>query len=236
MSCTLVHVYTSTRFRWNCYFSHQGSEVPENSHFILTLGRTSIFTRFFQLQSNKIHLTKTQSLSSPIQLRVKSQKFSFFSFPLKHFNEFTIAHSACYEAHLLCPPWFGYANKTNNQLKTYNFTKHTALCFSFSSLSWHTHHSGRSVCGACYCLTEFATYMSTVVYRQFTTLKHVYCKSVLSAVTCARLVSGQSYSAYFIMHVCYRSCLSSNTYIDLWETDLSVAIGDFTGNIINRLK
>ena len=38
--------------------------------------------------------------------------------------------------------------------------------------------------------------------RQFTILQHVYSESVLTAVTCAKLVSGQSYPAYFLLHAC----------------------------------
>ena len=111
------------------------------------------------------------------------------------------------------PPSFGYANKTNQRLKMYNFTIHTVLCSSFSSLSWHRQHNVRCVLEACYCLTQFATHISRLGCRQFTTLQHVYCKSILTAVTCARQVSGQSYPACLTMYVCYRSRLSSNTYI-----------------------
>jgi len=106
--------------------------VPEDSHFMANFGRTAYLTRFVQLQIHKIHLTKTQSLAVPLQLHVKSQTVSFFSFPLKNLNEFIIAHRACYEAHLLYTLWLGYANKTNNPLQMYNFTIHTAMCFSFS--------------------------------------------------------------------------------------------------------
>jgi hypothetical protein len=181
---------------------------------------------------HKIHLTKTQSLALPLQLHFtsratlclssytlplqlhfKSQNVSFFSFPPKHLNESIIAHHACYETHLLYPPLFGYVNKTNNQFKMYNFIVHAVLCFSFSSLSSHRQHNGQCVCGACCCLTQLATYMSRFECRQFTTLQHVYCKSVLTAVTCAALVNGQSYSAHFILRICYRSPLSINTYI-----------------------
>jgi len=71
---------------------------------MITHGGTANLTRFVQLQIHKIQLTKTQSLAVPLQLHVKSQTVSFFSFPLKHFNEFIIAHRAFYEAHLLYPP------------------------------------------------------------------------------------------------------------------------------------
>jgi hypothetical protein len=71
---------------------------------MVILVRTSNLTRIFQLQLHKVHLTKTQSLTLPLQLHVKSQTASFFSFPLKHLNEFIVAHRACYEAHLLYPP------------------------------------------------------------------------------------------------------------------------------------
>jgi hypothetical protein len=160
MSCTLVQVYK--RFIWNICFRHQGIKLitwnyfHEGSHFMVTFGRTSDFTLFVQFQSYKIHLTKTKSLAVPLHLHVKLQTVPFFSSPLKHFSEFTIAHSACYEAHLLYPTWFGYANKTNNRLQMYNFTIHTALWYSFSSLSWHRQHNGRCVWEACCCLTELA--------------------------------------------------------------------------------
>ena len=138
---------------------------------MVSFWRTSNFARFFQLQIHTIHLTKTVT-TLPLQLHVKSQSGYFFSFPLKHLNEFIIAHRACYEIHLLYPPWFGYANKTNQRLKMYNFTIHTVLCFSFSFLSWHRQHNVRCVSEACYCLTQFATYMSRLGCRQFTTLQH----------------------------------------------------------------
>jgi hypothetical protein len=98
---------------------------------MVTVGRTSDFTRFIQLQIHKFHLTKTQSQAVPLQLHVKSQTVSFFGFPLKHLNEFIIAHlratrATCY---ILC---IGYASKSNNQLQMYNFTTHTALFSSFS--------------------------------------------------------------------------------------------------------
>jgi hypothetical protein len=146
MSCTLVHVYK--RIRWNCCFNHQGSElitwhsVQEYSHFMFTFGRTSNFIRFVQPQTHKIHLTKTQSLPLPLQLHVKSQAVSLFNFSLKHFNESIIAQCAFNETHVLYPPSFGYANKTDNQLKTYNFTIHTVQCFPFSSPSLHRRHKG----------------------------------------------------------------------------------------------
>jgi hypothetical protein len=104
----------------------------QKTHFMVNFGRTAYLTRFVLLLIHKIHLTKTQSLAVPLQLHVKSQTVSFFSFPLKHLNEFIIAHRACCEAHLLYTLWFGYANKTNNPLQMYNFTIHTAMCFSFS--------------------------------------------------------------------------------------------------------
>ena len=97
----------------------------------------------------------------------------------------------------------------------------------FPTLSWHRQHNGRCVCAAWYCLTQFATYMSRFGCRQFTTLQHVYCQSVLMAVTCARLVSRQCYLAKFIVPVCYLSGLSTNTYIRLRETVLSVNICKF---------
>jgi len=84
---------------------------------MITHGGTAYLTRFVQLQIHKIHLTKTHSLAVPLQLHVKSQTVSFFSFPLKHLNEFIIAHRAFYEAHLLYSLWFAYANKTNNPLQ-----------------------------------------------------------------------------------------------------------------------
>jgi hypothetical protein len=124
----LIQVYKC--FGWNCCFIHQGSKlitlhlVQEDSHFMVTFVRISNFTRFLQLQSQKIHLTKTRSLASPLQLHVKSHTVYFFSFPLKNFNEFVITHRACYEANVLYPLWFGYANKTNNQLNMNNFTIH----------------------------------------------------------------------------------------------------------------
>ena len=59
---------------------------------------------------------------------------------------------------------------------------------------------------------------------------------IVKAVTCARLVRGQSDSAYFILHVCYRSRLSSNTYIELRETDMLVTIGDVTGKLLDVFK
>jgi len=46
------------------------------------------------------------------------------------------------------------------------------------------------------------------------------------AVTCAKLVNIRSYLANFMLHVCYRSRLSSNTYIELWDTELSVMVCD----------
>jgi hypothetical protein len=109
---------------------------------MFTFGRTSHFTRSVQLQTHKIHLTKTQSPALPLQLHVKSQTDPLFSFSLKHFNEFIIAQCACHETHLLYLPCFGYANKTNNKLKTHNFTIHTVQFFPFSSLSLHRHHKG----------------------------------------------------------------------------------------------
>jgi len=72
--------------------------------------------------------------------------------------------------------------KLTIKLKMYNFTIHTVLCFSFTSLSWHRQHNVRCVCEYCNCLTQFATYTSRLGCRQFTTLQHVYCKSVLRAV------------------------------------------------------
>jgi len=84
----------------------------------------------------------------------------------------------------------------------YNFTIHNVLCFYFPYLLTQT-AQWRCVCAACYCITQCATYVSTFGCRQFTTLHHVYCKSVLTAVTCVRLVSGQSYLACFILYVCY---------------------------------
>jgi hypothetical protein len=114
------------------------------------------------LVSFKIHLTKTQSLSLPLLLHVKSQAVSFFSFPLKHFGEFVIAHRACYEAHLLYPPLFGYANKTNTQIKMYNFTLHTALCFSFSSLSF-AHTSQCAVCLRSLLLPHWFSYIHVYI-------------------------------------------------------------------------
>jgi len=65
---------------------------------------------------------------------------------------------------------------------------------------------------------------SCVDSRQFTNLQHLYCENLLTAETCARLLSVQSYLAYFVAHVCYLSRLSSNTYMELRETDLSVNI------------
>ena len=103
------------------------------------------------------------------------------------------------------------------------------------TLSWHRLHNGRCVYAACCCLTQFATYMSRFGCRQFTALQHLYCKSILTAVTCARLVSGQCYLTYFILHFCYLSPFSSNTNIELRETDLSVMTCDCTGNILDRL-
>jgi hypothetical protein len=99
---------------------------------MVTLERTSDFTRFFQFKIYKIHLNNTTSLAVPLQVHVESQTDSFFSFPLKHLNEFIPAHRACYETHLLYPPCFGCASKTNNPLQMNNFTIHTALCYSFS--------------------------------------------------------------------------------------------------------
>jgi len=178
-TCTLVHVYKISDdpsasiirvVNWSRDFMSK-----KTSHFMVTLGRTSNFTYFVQLHIHKIPLTKTQSLAIPLQLHFKSKMVSFFSFPLKHLNKFIIAHNACYEAHLLYPPWFSYANKTNNNYKC-TISLYILSCVSLFPLSWHRQHNGRCVCEACYCLTEFATHMSRFGCDQSITLQHVYLR------------------------------------------------------------
>ena len=146
---------------------------------MVTFGWTSTFTYFVQLHIHKIHLTKTQSLAIPLQLHFKSQTVSFFCFPLKHLSNFIVSHSACYEAHLLHPSWFGYANKTNNNYKC-TISLYILSCVSLFPLSWHRQHNGRCVCKACYFLTESTTHMSRFACRHFTVLLHAYCESVFT--------------------------------------------------------
>ena len=84
---------------------------------------------------HKLHLS---SLSS-------NHKDFFLKFSTKTLEWIYYCPTACYEGHLLYPPWFSYANKTNNQLQMYNFTIPTVLCFPFSSLPLDT-HSTMAVC------------------------------------------------------------------------------------------
>jgi hypothetical protein len=64
---------------------------------------------------------------------------------------------------------------------------------------------------------------------------YMYIAKDFYPVMCARLVTILSYSAHFILHICHRSRLPSNTYIELWETDFSLTTGDFTENLLVRL-
>ena len=137
---------------------------------MVTFGRATNFTRFVLIQVHKFHLKKHSHYLYLYLLHVKSQTVSFFSFPLKYINEFIIAHLRATRTTSYIP-CIVYNNTTNNQLKMYNFTIHTALFFSFSLLTQTA--QWRCVCTACYCLTEFTTYMSIVRCRQFTTLQNV---------------------------------------------------------------
>ena len=138
-----------------------------------TFGRTSNFTRFVLLHIYKIHFTKTRPQAAPLQPLVKSQMISFFNFPLKFLNEFIIAQlpatrATCYILLDSVTP----IKLTINYKCTISL--YILSCVSLFPLSLLTHTAQwRCVCTACYCLSQFATYMSRFGCRKFTTPQHV---------------------------------------------------------------
>jgi len=89
MSCTLVDVYTvsdETKISTIRVVNWSRDIWSKDTAILITFGRTTNFTRFFQLQVHKIHLTKTQPPAVPLQLHVKSQNSFFVQFSSKIFE------------------------------------------------------------------------------------------------------------------------------------------------------
>jgi hypothetical protein len=65
----------------------------------------------------------------------------------------------------------------------YNFTLYSSLVFAGFSVSWPRQLKGRYFNEACYCLTQFTTYISRLGSRQFRAVHFIYCVRFVATVT-----------------------------------------------------